>query len=279
MTVTLSQPDAATGWFAGLELGFSSRDRETVLHKNRHIGPLRLQRPLYPEDTVCHACVLHPPGGVVGGDRLEIHVDVESDAKALVTTPGATKFYRSNGQPAMQESHLQISGGHLEWLPQESIFFPGANAVNTTSVHLENDGVFMGWEILCMGLPSCGQPFTQGGVTSTIEVNRGGRLIFRDRLRIMDGADLDRPAGLRGHSVAATFIASGCRPEMIPPMREAADAFQEMLVGITLIDDLMVARYIGNRSSEAKALFESLWTRIRPPLLGRRACAPRIWAT
>lgn len=280
LEAALSHPARAKGWLAELELGFTRRSHTTVLDKNRHIGPLRLQRPLYPEAEVCHACILHPPGGIVGGDRLSLTAAVETGAAALITTPGATKFYRSGGESAVQENRFAVKDqGSLEWLPQECIVYPGADAATATRVDLATDGAFIGWEILCIGLPACSQPFTSGNLTAAFEIDRNGRPIFRDRMCISGQADLNRPSGLRGHTVSATLVATGCEPDLLASLRDIASATSESLTGVTLIDDVLVARYLGHASSEAKALFQKLWIRLRPAILGRLACPPRIWET
>lgn len=269
------------GWLGRLELEFERRAAMTVLRRNRHTGPLRLQRPLYPEDqSVCHAYVLHPPGGVVGGDRLEIDATADAGAGVLITTPGATKFYRSNGVTAVQESRLEIDeNGSMEWMPQESIFYPGADASLATRVALEDNAGFIGWDILCIGLPACGRTFGAGRLKTTLEVRRKGRLLFKDRLWVPGEAALSRPAGLRGCSVCATMIATGCTPQMAAALKETAETAPEMMTGITLMQDLLVVRSLCDDSALAKALFSRLWGRLRPALFGREACPPRIWET
>ena len=269
------------GWFARLELEFERRSAMTVLRRNRHTGPLRLQRPLYPEnESVCHAYVLHPPGGVVGGDRLEIDVTAQAGAGVLITTPGAAKFYRSNGATAVQESRLEVAENScMEWMPQESIFYPGADASVATRVALGDNAGFIGWDILCIGLPACGRTFGEGRLKTTLEVRRKGRLLLKDRLWVQGDAALSRPAGLRGFSVCATMIATGCTPRIAAPLKEMAEAAPEMMTGITLMQDLLVVRGLCDDSALAKALFSRLWGYLRPALFGRDACPPRIWET
>lgn len=279
VTAPIHDPDH-TGWQAQLTLAFDRRGDGTVLSENRHAGPLRLQRPLFPEPGVCHAYVLHPPGGVVGGDRLALDVLVQPGAAALMTTPGATKFYRTNGRPAVQESHLHVkTGGTLEWLPQESIVYPGAVGEIFTRVSLEESAGFVGWEILCIGLPACGRPFSEGALTATLAVHQSGRPLLHDRLQITGAADLARPTGLRGHTVCATLVATGCTSVQVARLRSILDERPAVLAGVTLVEDLLVARYLGHHSSEAKQLFEAFWTQLRPDLFGRAACPPRIWGT
>jgi urease accessory protein len=99
-------------WLASLELAFARRDAATILARRRHAGPLRVQKPLYPEDeSVCHAIVLHPPAGIAGGDRLRIDCTPDAAAHALLTTPGAGKWYRANGLGAEQTVNLKVGAG------------------------------------------------------------------------------------------------------------------------------------------------------------------------
>ena len=76
-------------WRAELALDYRLQDGRTVLAR-RHRGPLQVQKALYPEGQgLCHTLLIHPPGGIAGGDSLSIDVAVQSGAQALITTPGA----------------------------------------------------------------------------------------------------------------------------------------------------------------------------------------------
>jgi len=267
------------GWTARLELEYAVRQQRTVLVRNRHEGPLVVQRPLYPEAEVCHTCLLHPPGGVVGGDRLEIDILAGKGTAILLTTPGATKFYRSAGSRAVQEQQLTVaSGALLEWFPQDNIFFPGAEAELTTRVDLAPTGQFMGWEIHCLGLPVNNERFRSGSLQTRLAIYRAGRPLLLDRLRVAGEEELERCAGLRGFPVSATFIATGGKADMLSSLRELT-AGQDALYGVTLVDEVLVARYLGHSTFAAHELFTAVWKLLRPQITGRCACVPRIWAT
>ena len=140
-------------WPARLALGFSPRHDRTELVQRRRSGPLSIQRPFFPEGDTCHVYLLHPPGGVAGGDDLDVRVSMDPSARALITTPGATKFYRTRGPDATVRQTLEVGDGAvLEWLPQENIFFPGADADVTTEFHLRGSARLAAWEIQCLGL-------------------------------------------------------------------------------------------------------------------------------
>ena len=161
-------------WRAQLSLGFTRRGNKTLLSSRRHRGPLTVQRPFYPEgQEVCHVYLLHPPGGVVGGDRLEINVNCHSSTQALVTTPAATKFYRSAGAPAHLEQRLIVGkNAILEWLPQENILFSGSIGKMNTTVQLEQNSTFVGWEIVCLGRPASNETYDVGNFSQSLQIIR-----------------------------------------------------------------------------------------------------------
>ncbi len=251
-----------------------------MLARKRQLGPLTLQRPFYPEGPVCHLYLLHPPGGVVGGDSLDVAIDIGPGARALVTTPGATKFYRSAGADALVTQRLSVAAGAgLEWFPQEAILFPGARVRSRTEVALQADASFIGWELLSLGRPVIGERFDSGALHTGLCLSRDGRPLLTDRLRVTLPRHLDGPSGLRGRPVVGTFAATGCDADALQVAREAAGSPAGVLLGITLLDDLLVARCLSGTTEPVQRVFCTLWAALRPMLRGREACPPRIWAT
>jgi urease accessory protein len=274
--------EAGSGWRAELSLTYAVRGETTILADNRHQGPLRVQRPLYPEGAVCHTCILHPPGGVVGGDSLHVDVTVQAAANALITTPGATKFYHSAGRPVLQRQLLTVHDGTLEWLPQEAIAFPGAEAKLVTEVRLTGSARFIGWEVLCLGLPSQDKDFSPGRFDGRLALYRDGRPLFLDQLRVRGEKDLASVVGLRHRPVSGCFLAAAVSREMAEELRGLADYRSKQddgLTGLTLLGEVLIGRYLGSSTGAAREFFTELWTRLRPGLLGRPACPPRIWLT
>ncbi|MCG8467802.1 MAG: urease accessory protein UreD [Gemmatimonadetes bacterium] len=270
----------SSGWVAQLELEFEPRVSRTVLARRKQRGPLAVQRPFYPESEVCHLYLLHPPGGVVGGDRLEITADVQMGAAVVVTTPGATKFYRSGGRDAFQRQVLNVkAGGSLEWFPQENIFFPGTRVALETVVHLETEARFMGWEIQCLGRPANQERFNYGRLSLQLQIYREGTPLLLERLNVAGEAELSGAASLRSYPVSATFIASGVTTGIRDEVRESLVTRGDDLAAATLLDDLLIVRYLGVSTESARKLFVHLWSLLRPTLLKRAACPPRIWFT
>ncbi|HEY3073811.1 MAG TPA: urease accessory protein UreD [Burkholderiales bacterium] len=269
----LSEPVAAS-WKARLSLSFARDENRSVLARRSHEGPLVVQKPLYPEgEAVCHAIVVHPPGGIAGGDELALDVRAAQASHALLTTPGAGKWYRSAGPRAQQSLRFELEGT-LEWLPRETIVFNGAHASFECSVELRNDARYIGWEVLCLGRRGSGERFDRGEIRLEQRVSRDGRLLWLERGCIEGGSRMMRSsAGLAGRSVCGTMVAAAA--VVNHNYRKEAPA----CLAVTLLPGLLIARYLGDSSEEAMRAFASLWSLLRPALAGRVAIEPRIWRT
>ena len=266
----------ASSWRAQLALGFERSEARTVLARREHEGPLVVQKPLYPEgDEVCHAIIVHPPGGIAGGDELLLQV--KAQGHALLTTPGAAKWYRSSGPWAKQKLDFDVAGT-LEWLPRETIVFDGARASLDCHVRLADEARYIGWEIACLGRTGSGERFARGELRLETTVSRGARLLLLERGTIEAGGLLTRsPAGLGGRTVFGTLLAAATSLDAghLNLCRSGAAE----TVAVTLLPGLLVARYLGDSSEEAMSEFIRLWTLLRPALAGRPALMPRIWST
>ena len=267
-------------WKACLSLEFGFQSGKTIIAGKRHDGPLVVQKPLYPEgEAVCHAIVVHPPGGIAGGDELEIGARVGEKAAALLTTPGAAKWYRSAGPRAKQNIAFEV-GGVLEWLPQETIVFDGALAELDCEVDLGADAAFIGWDIVCLGRTGSGERFARGAYRFSTQVRREKKLLWLERGRIEGGGRLlESPAGLNGKPVFGTLFA--CAHDLIQELlAETRKVEPETGRGaVTLLPGILLARYLGDSSEAARRYFIALWRILRPALTGREAIEPRIWRT
>jgi urease accessory protein len=272
------------GWQASLELRFERRAAATILAQRTHHGPLRVQKQLYPEGAgVCHAIVLHPPSGIVGGDELEIRAVLDGGAHALLTTPGAGKWYRSAGPWARQSLEFDLGAGAvLEWLPQETIVFDGAQAGMGSRIRLAADACYLGWEVLCLGRRAANEGFDHGEVRLSTAIEQEGKPLWLEQGRLAGGSPLlASPVGLAGFSVCGTLLAAGCDIEAdvlaacrgILPQEPGAQA------GLTRLPRLLAARYLGHSSEAARDWFAALWHVLRRARPGRAAQPPRIWNT
>jgi len=285
-TASLLSPRTAStfaGWQAELALGFEGQRGRTALIRRRHRGPLVVQKALYPEgDAVCHTIIVHPPGGIAGGDRLDIDIDASRGAKVLVTTPGAAKWYKANGRSAHQNVRLAIAGeAVVEWLPQETIIFDGTHARLRMEVELEPGARYLGWEILVLGRRASGESFAAGNLRQETVVRCAGHESYFESSRL-DGGDplLASPVGLAGCHVIGTLIAAGarCPDDTLQTCRGLAPN-DGARYALSNLPGTLVARYLGRSPQSARAYFTALWLSLRPWLAGRDACVPRIWRT
>ncbi len=273
---------SSSGWLAELQLDYAVRRGKTCLVRKKQRGPLTLQRPFYPEKDICHSYLLHPPGGVVGGDTLDISVQAAAGSHCLITTPGATKFYRSKGDlVSTQSQKISVSKDAIvEWLPQQNIFFPEAQSRLKTQVDIATGGKFIGWEVHCFGRPANNETFHQGNISSSTEITIDGELRLVEQLRTEDSSLIDSSSGLRGMAMQGSLIAAPCNQLQRDQLERILHSNQyPHPIGLTLVDDDLVIRVLGNQIEPILEIFTQLWTELRTEWLQIPSCSPRIWAT
>lgn len=264
-------------WRGELELSLGLRAGRTRVTAQRHVGPLAVQRAFHPEgDGTAHVVVVHPPGGLVGGDHLTVRARVGVGARALLTTPGATKVYRTLAPRACTTSVLQVEeGADLEHVPQETVVFDGAEAVVHTRVELAATSRFLGWEVVCLGRPASDESFRRGTVRLSLEVWREGTLVFVERGRIEgDARFANAPWGLGGAAAFGTLVATDGEVDAVRRALEEAEL--EEVHAVTEVSGLLVVRVLGRDGPRARATLERARHRIRESW-GRPAIDPAIW--
>jgi len=269
------------GWQAHLQLQYERRGQTTVLARRQHHGPLLVQRPFYPEGGVCHTYIIHPPGGVVGGDDLHVAVNVNAKAHALLTTPSSGKFYNSQEKRARMHQSLHVAeGATLEWLPQDNIFFEGSHTTLSTEVELAEQARFIGWEISCLGRPLSGAPFDSGCCEQRLHVSRNGTPLLIDHMRLQAGHKvLQSRWGLSAYTVSGTLLATPVEKSLLEELRGHFAQSEGFVFSVTLMDDVLLCRFLGHQGETARQVFEQAWSVIRPHVSGVHACPPRIWKT
>ncbi len=273
-------------WHARLELDYRMEAGRCVA-RFEHDGPLRILQSLYPEDRgICHNVIVHPPGGLVGGDTLEIGVRVRESAHALITTPGATRFYRSDGETALQDTRIQLdAGARMEWLPLEAICYSGCLAENRLQLELAPGSEWIGWDVIALGLPEAGLPFDRGHFLQHLEL--AGHWLEHGRIDSGDRRLLDGPLGLAGRRcLASLFLVAGA--DLTRPRREHALALAREVIeadplaptaGATAPGSRVIAvRVLAPLVEPALALLKAVRAAWRRSLWGRPATTPRSWA-
>ena len=273
-------------WHARLDLDYALRDARSVA-MFRHEGPLRILQSLYPEgDAICHNVLVHPPSGLVGGDTLDIRVTVGAGAHGLVTTPGASRYYRSEDLPAVQQVRVRMEeGSRLEWLPMEALCYSGCRAENHLVLDLAPGAECIGWDVTALGLPESGLPFVAGHLQQHLEL--ADRWLERGTIDAADSRLVDGPLGLAGRRCIATlFLATGS--DLPRERRELALTLARDLIeahplretaGATAPDArVVVVRVLADLVEPAMQLLKSVRNAWRPALWGLEPNPPRTWA-
>ena len=274
-------------WHARLSLDYTLEAGRTAA-RFQHEGPLRILQSLYPEgDAICHNVLVHPPSGLVGGDTLDITVRAQAGTHGLLTTPGATRFYRSEGEVALQRTRLQVdSGARLEWLPLEALCYSGCKAHNHLSLDLAPGAELLGWDITALGLPHADLPFERGSFLQHIE--QPGHWLERGLIDAADHRLMDGPLGLAGHRCMATlFLACGDdvprarREQALELAREVLEAHPlKLTAGATAPNPgVVMVRALAPVVEPAMQLLKAVRAQWRSKLWGLSGAPPRVWAT
>lgn len=273
-------------WHAKLALNYALQAHKTSVHFT-HDGPLRILKSLYPEGPgICHNVLVHPPGGLVGGDVLDIDVEVEAGAHALVTTPGATRLYKSNGLQALQRTKLKLhAGARLEWLPLEAIAYNACDAINHLEFDLAEDAQLLTWDVTALGLPLAAQPFEDGVFEQHIEWP--GRFLERGLVNAQDDLLLNGDLGLAGHRCLASLIFASGTPIARAQREALLEASHELLgtapegvwSGVTSPNEnMLVLRGVSPVVEPVMMLWKTMWMLWRKEIWGLEGTAPRIWS-
>jgi urease accessory protein len=294
---------STTGWNAALSLGFEAASlvnshRKTVLRHREHTGPLVVQKALYPEgDGICHVIIVHPPGGICGGDALSINISSGANTHALLTTPGATKWYRAKTRHpdlsaqhastpvSSQTIHIKLdSDAKLEWLPQEAIVYDRAQGRNHTVISLADQARYLGWEILCLGRAAHGETFSEGRYAQSFVVERDGVPLWVERGALDAASALTHATvGFGSFTVHGTLVAAGMAGDakVVDALRAALEPHQtpQNRFAVSRTPHVTVVRYAGNTSEAARNGFIAAWRVLRPWMMDCEAVLPRLWAT
>jgi urease accessory protein len=284
-----SSAAASAGWRARLDLAVRLDSEQRCVVHAAHEGPLRVLKTLHPEGpSIAHQVLVHPPGGIVGGDRLAITLQLQPRAHAVITTPGATRFYRSAGEAGVQHVRATLQeGARLEWLPLEAIAHSGCIAENHAQFELTGGAEMIGWDVLALGLPASGEAFTAGRFTQHLELP--GVWLERGVIDSADARLLQSPLGLAGRSTLLTLWFACGQPMATPRIDAMVDAARErmpahdadaVVAGVTALQQrVIVLRALAHRVEPAMALAQAVRAAWRGVAWQLEPTAPRVWRT
>jgi len=263
-------------------IGFAARASHSRLASLYQQAPLRVLFPRAPAGDPPHAVLVVTSGGLVGGDRLDVEIDIAPDAAALVTTQAAEKVYRSAGPEARLAVTLQVHArAWLEWLPQETILFERARLRRVTTLNLDRRARAIAGEILVFGRRAHGERLQTGSLHDEWQVRIDQRLAWADALRLEDdiAAQLATPFGFAGTSALATLLYVGtdaaswleAMRDLLPPPDD------DLRAGVTCLPGMLITRWLSTDAARLRASFTEAWTMLRHAAAGLPATAPANW--
>ncbi len=273
-------------WPAELHLRFARNKKRTVLVENRHSGPLLVQKALYPEgEEVCHAVIVHPPGGIAGGDELSVEIELGANSRAVVITPAAAKWYKAPRQPCSQQTTIRLANGSmLDWLPQENIFYNATRAISSFTLQIDPGASAIGWEIGLLGRQESGEKWTEGSLRFVTSIVRADGLpLWVERLRLDASGPLRTACQcLYGFNSFATLWAVGlaCTGAVAEELASDLPFETELRAGVTsLPEGILLVRGLANDVERLREMMINCWLRLRPLIHGLPAQRLRLWAT
>ena len=276
-----------SNWSANISLRLENIRGRTKLVHQKHFGPLRVQKQFLQDDGSCHIYVLHPPGGLVGGDSLTVQISLGADTQTLVTSPSAAKAYRCADNALSQRVSQVIEvaeNAHLEWLPQETIFYDGSRAEIDNQVRLHSSSSFLGWEIQMLGRRASGECFSRGMIDQSSRVWQADRLCHRECLRV-SGEEQISAWGLNGSSVLGTLVAIPKQGGLLS-LEKAVSRVRMLLGGkswgVTLRGSTLLLRYLGDSAETCRYGFGQARKLLVEDAIfngSTMGYEPRIWKT
>lgn len=288
------QTDSFASWEASLRLAFARREARTVLASCRHHGPLRVQKALYPEgEGVCHVVMLHPPAGIAGGDVLDIDIELGAQSHAVLTTPGATKWYKSRGRTATQRVAIRLeAGARLDWLPQENIVFNQARPIIELALDMAPGASAIGWDTTMLGRHAAGESWADGHIVMRTDLRCGGRPLWIESAAFdAQSPLLNATTGMAGFHVVGTLwaVGEGATEALAETMAEHLPYNDTLRAGVTCLmhdsqdapglPNVLLLRVLARRPEDARALLSQTWLALREPMHGVAGRPLRLWST
>jgi len=273
-------------WAASLCVRFEKQGARTVLAEQCHSGPLMIQKALYPEGTaVCHAVVIHPPGGIAEGDRLSLNFEHGQGTHVVTTTPAATKWYKAPSRPAQQRVSIQLgAGAKLDWLPQENILFDHSRVETSFQLVTELKSSGIGWDMISLGRHASGEHWHRGSLLMENQITDSNDLPLWVERTIFDAASPIRnvPLGLAGFSIFGILWAFGeaCTPALAESLAPKLPFEEDLRAGVSCLPGgVLLIRALSRRTEALRNAMISWWSLLRPIVHGVPAQSLRLWAT
>jgi urease accessory protein len=244
--------------------------------------PCRALFPLAEAGDVFQAVMLTTSGGLAGGDRIAATIAAGPRTRALVTTQAAEKVYRARAENTVLSVALDVqAGAWLEWLPQETILFDGARFRRETRVTLAVDAQLLAAEVVVFGRAARGERLQSGHYLDRWRIERDGRLVWADQIGWADdpATALRHPAGFAGARAMATIVYAGPDAAAMLADTRAVLADTGGHGSATLVNGLLVARFLAESAQNLRRDLARLWCTLRQKAGNLPPVLPRTWYT
>jgi urease accessory protein len=258
-----------------LRLRFARSGERTILAQSRFSLPLQVLTPLTLADGASYLMLLNPTGGVLGGDRLVTEIVQEAGTHVCLTTPSATRIYRTDEKPAILETTIRLDeGATLEYLPDHVIPHAGSSLRQFLRLEMARGSRAIVLDSLAAGRVAHGERWGFTQLDSRMEVFVCDRPAYLNRMKIVPSAT---PPGRLGMMEDFDYLSSLCLfAEGFTRWKEVSAALQEELQTIPeirggaspLSRGGCVVRFMALSASDMTFANKKLWDAARARIAG-----------
>lgn len=260
-------------------------DGDTRLRDLYQSDPCRVLFPRPAADAPFEGVIVTTSGGIVGGDRIALHMEAGEGSMATMTTQAAEKIYRSGGPVAHMDISVEVNAAAaLEWMPQETILFDGARLRRSIAIHVAPSARLLCGEFIVFGRRARGESFTHGFLHDSWRINQEGRLLWADALHLADDIEtaMARRTSFDGAAAYGTMIYHGHDAEA--HLETARTLLKGSVIGqcqaaTTCLGPLLVMRFLGKDAADTRRTVTGFWSSFRGAILNLPARLPRVWET
>ena len=258
-----------------LRLRFARSGGNTILAQSRFSLPLQVLTPLTLADGASYLMLLNPTGGVLGGDHLITEILQEAGTHVCLTTPSATRIYRTAEKPAILETVIRVGeGATLEYFPDHVIPHKGSSLRQSVRIEMARGSRAIVLDSMASGRVAHGERWAFTELDSRTEVYALGRPVYLNRTRIAPATKRPDRLGLMEEfdylSCVGVFADEFPRwKELSAAMNDGLKSTPQIHGGATVLSrGGCVARFLARSAFDMTLANKQLWDAAREQLAG-----------
>jgi urease accessory protein len=258
-----------------LRLRFARRGKSTILAQSRFSLPLQALTPLTLADGASYLMLLNPTGGVLGGDHLVTDIVQEAETHVCLTTPSATRIYRTAEKPAILETVIRLGeGATLEYFPDHVIPHSGSALRQSLRIEMARGSRSIIIDSMASGRVAHGERWSFTEMDSRTEVFARGRPTYISRAKIVPATN--RPDRLGWIEEFDYLSCMGLFADEFTRWKEVAAAMNDELklvpnvrgAASLLSKGGCVVRFLARSASDMTVANKKLWDAARGQIAG-----------